>query len=259
MANKCVNTIFEKIEDNFDIFLEPSAGSGSFFYFLPENKREGIDLDPKTDDIKKQDFLEYKPTIGKKYITIGNPPFGRVSSLAIKFFNKASEFSEVIAFIIPRTFKKVSVQNKLNPYFHLLYSEDLPVKPCCFEPSMNAKCCFQIWKKRNERRNIIKNPVIHKDFEFMGFGPLDGKNQPTPPEGADFALKAYGGGCGQIKTDDLKSLRPKSWHWIKCKNIPTEELITRFNSLDYSLSKDTVRQDSIGKAELVLLYSQKFY
>ena len=37
------------------------------------------------------------------------PPFGKVSSLAIRFFNKCAQFSDVIAFIIPRTFNKVSV------------------------------------------------------------------------------------------------------------------------------------------------------
>jgi len=259
VAKKYIDILFSKISpDNFDIILEPSAGSGSFFSLLPEDKREGIDLDPKHKDIKKQDFLEYIPGDNKKYMVVGNPPFGRVSSLAIKFFNKSAEFSDIIAFIIPRTFKRTSVQNKLNLYFHLIFSEDLPLKPCCFEPVMNAKCCFQIWEKRDIKRSVIKNPLSHNDFDFVNFGPLDDKNQPTPPKEADFALKAYGGGCGKIKTDGLSDLRPKSWHWIKCKNISKAELITRFNSLDYSISKDTVRQDSVGKSELILLYSQKF-
>ena len=32
----------------------------------------------------------------------------------------------------------------------------------------------------------------------------------------------------------------------------------RFNSLDYSISKDTVRQDSIGQQEVIYLYKCKF-
>ena len=81
-------------------------------------------------------------------MVIGNPPFGKISSFAVRFFNKSAEYAEVIAFIVPRTFKRVSVQNRLNLNFHLIYNEDLPMKPCCFEPKMGAKCCFQIWKKK---------------------------------------------------------------------------------------------------------------
>ena len=49
------------------------------------------------------------------------------------------------------------------------------------------------------------------------------------------------------------NLRPKSWHWIK-SNIDIEMLKKRFNSLDYSISNDTVRQDSIGQQEVIYLY-----
>ena len=55
----------------------------------------------------------------------------------------------------------------------------------------------------------------------------------------------------------LVNLRPKSWHWIK-SNMDIEELKKRFNSLDYSISKDTVRQDSIGKQEVIYLYKREF-
>jgi len=94
--------------------------------------------------IIKMDFLKFKPKENKKYLIIGNPPFGRSSSIAIKFFNKAALFSDCIAFILPRTFKRVSIQNRLDLNFSLIYTKDLPVKPCCFIPKMEAKCCFQI-------------------------------------------------------------------------------------------------------------------
>ena len=91
----------------------------------------------------------------------------------------------------------------------------------------------------------------------MKHGPKDSNNQPTPPTGADFAMKAYGSNCGEIVVTDLMNLRPKSWHWIK-SNIDIEILKKRFNSLDYSISKDTVRQDSIGQQEVIYLYKCKF-
>ena len=88
-------------------------------------------------------------------LVIGNPPFGKVSSIAIKFFNHSSIWSNVIAFIIPRTFRRPSVQNKLNKMFHLTYDEDVSTKPCCFTPRLMVKCCFQIWEKRENKRILI--------------------------------------------------------------------------------------------------------
>lgn len=254
IAKECYNKLLNIINiEKYDIILEPSAGNGSFFKILDKNKKLGIDIEPKYPGIIKNDFLKFIPDKNKKYIVIGNPPFGKISSLAVKFFNKSSEFAEIIAFIIPRTFKRVSVQNKLNLNFHLEYSIDLPNKPCCFIPEMNAKCCFQIWIKKENKREIIKYNKTHNDFIFLKHGPKDNNNQPTPPKNADFVIKAYGSNCGEIKINNLLSLRPKSWHWIK-SNININELINRFNKIDYSISKDTVRQDSLGQSELIYLY-----
>ena len=258
ISKKCIE-IFKKYVDfeSYDFILEPSAGTGSFYKQLPINKRIGLDLKPKYKGIEQMDFFDYIPLKDKSYIVLGNPPFGKISSLAVKFFNKSAEFADYIGFIIPRTFKRVSIQNKLNLNFHLIYNTDLPLTPCCFTPKMNAKCCFQIWCKTNERRKKVIYDSTHKDFTFLKLGPKDEKNQPTPPSNADFVMKAYGSNCGEIKEDNLMNLRPKSWHWLK-SNINKEELKKRFNSLDYSISKDTVRQDSIGQKEVIHLYKMKF-
>jgi len=258
IALKCYNKLTELIDINdYDIHLEPSAGSGSFFDIMDNNKKIGLDVNPKKEGICKMNFFDYNPQHNKKYLVIGNPPFGRVSSLAVKFFNKCSEFSNCIAFIIPRTFKRVSIQNRLNLYFKLIYNEDLPIKPCCFTPKMTAKCCFQIWIKSKTKRKKIIYDKKHDHFEFLKYGPKDNKNQPTPPKNSDFVIKAYGGNCGELIDENLQSLRPKSWHWIKSK-INIKELKKRFRKLNYSISKDTVRQDSLGQKELIYLYKLKF-
>ena len=189
-----------------------------------------------------------------------------MSSLAVKFFNHASKWANVIAFIVPRTFRRISLQNKLNAKFHLAFDEDIPMEPCSFEPPMMAKCCFQIWEKsETNRRAIVQLSTVHADWDFLGFGPNDAQGQPTPPtrlatefaNANTFALRAYGGKCGQIVDTGLDSLRPKSWHWIKSK-IPKQLLIERFSLLDYSVSLDTARQNSIGRGELVHLYSDAY-
>ena len=242
--------------DGWDLIVEPSAGNGSFLNQIPGDNKVGIDISPEHPTIIKQNFFDfYPPTDKPKILVIGNPPFGKISSLAVKFFNHAAQWANMIAFIIPRTFRRTSVQNKLNEMFHLVYDEEVLTKPCCFSPPMMVKCCFQIWEKKSTKREFVVLSTKHPDWDFLPFGPIDGNGQPTPPVGADFAMRAYGGNIGEIKNNGLAELRPKSWHWIK-SNINQTDLIARFNLLDYSISKDTARQNSMGRGELVRLYQQ---
>ena len=255
-SKKCIDKVFELYDkSHFDLIIEPSAGDGSFFNQLECNNKIGMDISPENNNIIKMDFFDYtaQPDINN-ILVIGNPPFGKISSMAIKFFNHSAKWAKVIAFIVPRTFRKPSVQNKLNNIFHLVYDEDVTTKPCCFIPRMLVKCCFQIWVKKENERTFIDLPKKHNDWNFLSFGAIDEYGQPTPPNGADFAMRAYGGKIGEIEKIKLSELRPKSWHWIK-SNINKEELINRFNQLDYSDSLNTARQNSMGRGELVKLYN----
>ena len=255
-SKKCIDKVFELYDkSSFDLIIEPSAGNGSFYNQLECDNKIGIDISPENKNIIKMDFLKYTPQSHiNNILVIGNPPFGKISSIAIQFFNHSAKWANVIAFIIPRTFRRPSVQNKLNNMFHLIYDEDVSTKPCCFTPQMSVKCCFQIWEKKETERPFIDLPTKHQDWKFLSFGPIDEYKQPTPPDGADFAMRAYGGKIGEIEKIKLSELRPKSWHWIK-SNINKEELINRFNQLDYSDSLNTARQNSMGRGELVRLYN----
>ena len=104
VALTCVNFLKNTLSlDSNVIYLEPSAGSGSFLDFL--DYYVALDIVPEDDRITQQDFLEYK-TDKTDYITIGNPPFGKRSKLAIDFFNHSATMSDVIAFIVPVSFLK---------------------------------------------------------------------------------------------------------------------------------------------------------
>lgn len=256
IVDKCILNISKLYNWNdWDLIIEPSAGNGNFFFKIPSDNKIGIDISPDNENIIKKNFFDYTPDLNKKNILIiGNPPYGKISSLAIKFFNHSAKWANTIAFILPRTFRRISIQNKLNKSFHLIFDEDIPTNPCSFTPNMSVKCCFQIWEKKSFDRDIIILPTKHNDWEFLPYGTIDNKGQPTPPKNADFAIRAYGGKCGEIIKSDLHKLRPKSWHWIK-SNIDINLLINRFNKLDYSISLNTARQNSIGRGELVSLYS----
>lgn len=242
----------------WDLVLEPSAGNGSFLLQIPTQNRIGIDIAPDHEQIQEQDFFAYTPPENaKRIMVIGNPPFGKCSSLAVKFFQHASKWADVIAFIVPRTFRRISIQNKLNPYFHLRIDMEIPNEPCAFTPPMMAKCCFQVWERKTTRRNYVELVKSHRDWNFLPFGEKDSNHQPTVPSNPDFAIRAYGGKCGEIVIDGLNNLRPKSWHWIS-SNIEKNELIRRFRTLDYSICQETARQNSIGRGELVKLYMESF-
>ena len=117
VSKQCFEFLHQQLNITDDvIYLEPSAGAGSFLDLLPHYI--ALDIAPEDDRIEKQDYLKYEP-IRTDFITIGNPPFGNRSKLATDFFNKAASMSEVIAFIVPVSFMKWSVQKNLNSNFAL--------------------------------------------------------------------------------------------------------------------------------------------
>lgn len=261
ISEKCLSIVGERYEwSHWGLVVEPSAGDGSFLTRIPTPRKVGIDIAPEHRDIINQDFLTYTPSadVGDKVLVVGNPPFGRVSSLAVKFFNHSSKWAHVIAFIVPRTFRRVSVQNRLNRNFRLVLDEEISTTPCAFNPPMMVKCCFQIWERSETKREVVELTTVHKDWVFLKFGPKDEQGQPTPPTGADFAIRAYGGRCGEVVTTNLDRLRPKSWHWIQSKR---EGLVDRFGTLEpiaFEASQNTARQNSLGRGELVQLYSRQY-
>lgn len=131
-------------------YIEPSAGDGSFYKELPENRRIGIDIEPKNEDIIKGNYLKWSPPEGKKYIVVGNPPFGLRGNLALRFINHSSEFSEFIALILPQSFDsngKGSCKKRVNG-MNLIHSEK--IDSSFYYPNgtnVTVNVIFQIWAK----------------------------------------------------------------------------------------------------------------
>lgn len=158
--------------DTYDTFVEPCAGTGSFYNLMPSNKRYGIDIDPKCDDVITQDFLTWNiPVIPYgRVLTLSNPPFGRNSNLAVKFFNHAATFSTSICMVLPRSFLKERLQERLNIYFHLLWQEDTP-KNSFINNSNNyvdVKTVGQIWTRKHQYRNLNNINYNHL-FSFVKY------------------------------------------------------------------------------------------
>lgn len=236
-------------------FLEPSAGTGAFIEALQPYKKSneilGLDLDPKAPGVAEQDFLEWVAP-QEPWVVLGNPPFGKNSSLAVKFFNQAATFASVIAFIVPRTFEKNSLKKRLSLDFDLV--KEVPIDPLSFwfeGERIPVPCVFQIWRKlpAGTQRVLESLPTTHSDFTF----------QPRP-EGSSFAFQRVGAAAGKTKWLNEKSIAPPSHYFLVPQNgLSGEELKSRLDSLDWTDIKfRTAGNPSIGRAELVQKYSEKF-
>ena len=47
-------------------YVEPSAGNGNFLKVLPANKRIGLDIEPRDNEVFKQDFLDWDDLAGQE-------------------------------------------------------------------------------------------------------------------------------------------------------------------------------------------------
>ena len=123
---QCIEAIKKYINiSKDDLIIEPSAGNGSFIESIKKitNNYKFYDLEPENKEIIKQDFLNFNfSDVKQEYKNIhiiGNPPFGRQASLAIKFIKKCCLFSKSISFILPKSFKKDSMKKHFSNNFHL--------------------------------------------------------------------------------------------------------------------------------------------
>lgn len=179
IAEQCV----ESLTNLFDAtikkqkIIEPSAGGGSFLRALNNNGYENViayDIKPEADNIKQKDFLSGEPIIND--IFIGNPPFGHRSKLAIEFFLRCIEGqAKIIAFIIPITFRKWSIQSKIDENYKLILDENLKDNSFTLDgQDYDVRCCFQVWVKQNSEydkkefvdHRLKENPPTSLPAEF---------------------------------------------------------------------------------------------
>lgn len=234
--------------DEYDMVLEPSAGTGSFYNLL-DSRRVGLDLDPKCAGVIKQNFYDYvAPIPHGNILTIGNPPFGKNASDAVKFFNHSATFSKAIAFVLPRTFRKASVINRLDESFHLIFDETVPDNSFIHDGKpYDVWCAMQIWIRKDITRAKIK---IHKVSDAKDYWEI------VDPKQADFCVQRVGGRAGQIRTGaDFRTFSPMSHYYIKSNNPNT---LAIFQSLNFeNLKYNTAGNPSISPGELVELFFEQ--
>lgn len=167
-AIKIVSGLGVNIEDY--TFIEPSAGEGTFYELMPNNKRIGIDLCPngkyKTEFIQS-DYLKYKPGNGK-YFVLGNPPFGLRGNLALRFINYSAQFADFVAFILPPLFDSTGKgvpMKRVNGY-KLIHTEKLPLDSYYYPNGEKVQIAtiFQIWSKFGKINLANSNYNTYEDY-----------------------------------------------------------------------------------------------
>jgi predicted RNA methylase len=246
----CLNLVKKYIHLNTDdLIVEPSAGNGSFITgikSLSSNFRF-YDLEPDNNEIIKQDYLLFdysiiKETFSKIHI-IGNPPFGRQSSFAIKFIKKSCEFCDSISFILPKSFKKDSLKKTFPLNFHLIFEIDLPDKSFLVDGvEHNVPCIFQIWEKKTTNR------VINEKLEPVNFMFVEKTENP------DISFRRVGVNAGIIdKKINEKSIQ--SHYFIKFTNGKSiTDNINKLSIITYDFN-NTVGPKSISKQELIFKFN----
>ena len=237
------------------VILEPAGGTGAFLDAAQSagaTQFVSFDIEPKHALVKKANFLDVPSALlplidaGKLgAITISNPPFGRNNSLSIPFFNKAAQHSEYICFIVPRSWRKWSVTNRLDRNFHLIHDQDLKIDyvddaGVLISQKNRLATCFQIWQRRDSMRPIVK--VADEGFI-----------EKTSAELADVALTIFGFGCGTVRTE-FERVPNSTRMFLKLKHPGA---LAALQSVDFSrFYKNTAYTEALAMPEINYLLNE---
>jgi hypothetical protein len=254
IVNKCIDYVKSNITINTDdLIVEPSSGGGAFLDSLLdfECSHKFYDTSPEDERIEKKNYLildisGFKESFHKIHV-IGNPPFGRQTTLAKKFIKKSASFCDTISFILPRSFKKESMIKSFPKRFHLVFETDLPESSFTIEnKDHNVSCVFQIWEKRDYDRDI-PDPVEPCGYKFVS------KSQEP-----HLSFRRVGVYAGKVDTFiDDKSIQ--SHYFIRITgNDMTNEQVDKLNNITYPCAEHTVGPKSISKQELIIEFNKIF-
>ncbi len=236
------------IDYNHDLIIEPSAGNGSFIPLIKEMtlNYKFYDLEPEHESIQKQDYLllELVNDNFKRIHVIGNPPFGRQASLAIKFIKKSCQYADTVSFILPKSFKKDSMKKHFPMNFHQIFESNIPSNSFLVNNiECNVPSVFQIWEKRDYNRSeIIK--LKPNGYTFI-----------TKDKNPDISFRRVGVYAGNIDTV-IHDKNPQSHYFITFQNL-SEELLIKLKNIKFE-TDNTVGPRSISKQELIKEFNKYF-
>lgn len=233
----------------YDAVVEPSAGAGAFSSQIQDCY--AFDLSPQRGDIIEKDWFDV--TVNdfhdfENMLVVGNPPFGKRSTLAKQFIRHAVSLgATTIAFILPKTFSKLTNQNVFPKDWRLVKEVDLGTTDFDLfgQGELYIPCFFYVWTKHpeiNHGTNLrSRKAPIPNDFRFVNRGSME----------ADFVIN---GNNGRVR--DLSEVtNPKAEHYVQVADgVDVEALKAKLQQLDFTFYSSVnggvawVNRDDINRA-----------
>jgi hypothetical protein len=218
--------------------IEPAAGNRDLAKNFPGIKM--YDLDPQSPEVSAQDFFQSNHKYQPGFLTVMNPPFGKASDMAIKFFNKAATSSDYIAQIVPRTFRRSGIQDRLAGNFELVDEYILP-KGSFYLPSegpdrkYDVPAVAQIWRRTEKARVKSEIKPLPQGIQFV------------QPQQANVAFRRKGRNAGEIITQNIEQTNPNSFFYIKA----TPEMYDKLRSVNWrEYGEDVMGARSISQGDI---------
>jgi predicted RNA methylase len=256
LAARCVEFAQKLLEwKQYDHIIEPSAGDGVFLRLLPKARRIGLDIAPRAPEIERADYLKWTPPLlSGPMLTIGNPPFGQRAALAVAFLHKACQYSEAVAFILPRSFNKYTFQNRVHANFHLRGSLECEDFLTSDGDQRTVKTVFQVWERSDVPRLPVVLATTHRDFEMKHCHLSRVSAEALAAMRSDYAFTVAQVG-GNFRPRDVREVR-KGSHWFISPNVPGVR--DRFERLDFSfLDGMNTAHTSLSKKDVIRAYDEQ--
>ena len=271
VVDLCLSEVQKHISLEGKTILEPCGGTGEFIKGLqrigiPDSNIISFDIEPKHPLVQKGDYLEKEFKNAEGLISITNPPFGRASSLAKRFFNHAATHCDYICYIVPKAWRKWTTFNSLDNNFHLIADIEMP-QNCFYLPDEQESgqdvlnTVFQIWQRKDTKRKKITIPdhkLIKKIIPNQkkvtayrkikttlyektddGFVEREGAcyekvkvNRPDFVKGANFEIIVFGHSCGSCKEITEPKVDAKTTTMYL--HIEKQEVKDALKQIDYS-------------------------
>ncbi|MBX9636949.1 MAG: hypothetical protein K2Q45_05300 [Nitrosomonas sp.] len=254
VALRCVEKFIEICPNlqNDVIWIEPSVGGGSFVRALQKTIGQDvsvitIDTNPDTVAMYHTNFLHWETPNKGNIKCVGNPPFGKNSSIAIQFVNHSAKFASLIGFILPNSFNKPSIIKRIDRHLHIIYSQILDGECFTFDnKSVSVPCSFYVFEKRDVLR-LDPEPLPTKSFlvSFL-----------SDAEGATFMVQRVGQRAGRVFWDTKEMEQrgiSKNFYFVKIKDV-TEEQRHILKDISMEVAKErlnTSGMPSLSKGEVV--------
>jgi hypothetical protein len=271
VVDMCLAEVAKHIDLTDRVIVEPCGGTGEFIkgfqrIGIADEQIISFDIEPKHELVQKGNYLEQDMSKHKNLVSITNPPFGRNSDLARQFFAHDAKNCDYICYLVPKSWRKWTIINGLDPNFHLIADIELP-KNCFYLPDGSVKAndvlntVFQIWERRESEREKIKIPDhklvkkiatkkkkvtshqkvkqklfvevngVYKEFEEDVYRKVK-VDRPDKIVGADVEMITFGHSCGEcIDIDPAGAEARTTSIYLKVKN---EEVRKALKEIDFS-------------------------